>query len=131
MVGIFFVRKSILEDKKRREGTISFGEAFATGFGTIALGLIVYMVMTFVHIKVDRDYNDFAMETAKEQAKSAMDKVASFMKLEGEEYDKAMEEIEKQNFELGIGSFILGLLVNLVFPGAVIALLGAAIIKKT
>lgn len=131
VVGSFFVRKSILEDKKSREGTISFGEAFATGFGTIALGLTAYMVLTFVHLKIDSEYNDFAMQTAKEQAVAAIEKMASFMNMEGEDFDKAMDDVMNQDFELGIGQFILGLLVNLVFPGALIALLGAAIIKKT
>jgi hypothetical protein len=88
------------------------------------------MVLTFVHLKVDQEYNDFAMELAKEQAVDAMEKMASFMNMKGEDFDKAMEEVNNQNFELGIGQFTLGLLVNLIFPGALIALLGAAIIKK-
>ena len=70
------------------------------------------------------------MQASKEQAVAAMEKMAEFMNIKGNDFDTAMEEVMNQNFELGIGQFALGLLVNLIFPGALIALLAAAIIKK-
>ncbi len=130
-LGVFFIYRTIKSDKTDKGGTISFGEAFAGGFATIALGFILYSVVTFVHLKVDTEYREMTIENAKQKAIEGFDKMAELLNMKGEDFDKAKEEALNQDFEMGIGQFVLGILFSLIFPCAIVSLITAAVVKKT
>ena len=130
LAGIFFVRKAILDQKAANDGAISFGEAFATGFGTIAIALSLFHTIKFLHLMIDPHFYETITQYTKEQAIEMITSVTETFNMKGDDFDKAMAEVDKQNFDIGIGTYILGLLSGLVWPGAVLSVIMAAVIKK-
>ena len=130
VAGIFFVRKAIISERTATEGVISFGEAFTTGFTAIAIGLTLFNLVNFIHLKLDPVYYDLLIQSAKDQAVAMFDFIAELFNIKGEDFDKGLEEIQNQDFNIGTGGFILSILGSLIWPGAVIAVIMAAVIKK-
>jgi len=129
-LGIFFVRQAILQTKEKSDGAISFGEAFAAGFGVIAIAYFIFHTVKFAHLQLDPDFYASVVQYSKDQAIAMMTKMTEAFNMEGADFDTAMAEINNQDFDIGVGTYIMGLLVGLVWPGAVIAVIMAAVIKK-
>lgn len=127
-VYIYFMYNAAKEERASLGGYMSFGEGFKAAFLAFVVGGLISALFTYVMYNfIDPTLIDLTKEIALE----AFEKMSGFM---GEEAaETAMETIEDQDFSTSysIGNTLMGYLFSLIFPGAVIALIIAAIMKRT
>lgn len=134
---IFFIRKAILEQRQEYEGSITFGEAMTAGFPTFIIGSLIFTLVTVSIFTIDSSYKDLGNKIALDMQKEAMEKTfeiaAKFnANIPEEEKQKAFTDLENNPQDVAsISLNFLGFLTSLIFPGAIISLISAAILKRT
>ena len=116
---VFAVRDQI----KAQKGFISFKEAFSTAFVVFVLSSLMYYIFYYLMFNViDPDLLDIQREMTVE----AMEALSGF--LSEEQMEEAIAKATSQ--DVGIGTVSMAYLISLIFPGAIIAAIIAAIMKK-
>ena len=131
LVPIFFMRKGVLEKREENEGMISFGEAFVPGIAIFFIGSLLYFGVQAVHIAKDTNFRELGEKISYDVGKSAMTKTFNLLNIPEEDRAEAYAEFDKNPPKLSPIQILLGLLVSLVFPGSIIALIVAAVLKRT
>ncbi|MDH3652535.1 MAG: DUF4199 domain-containing protein [Saprospiraceae bacterium] len=103
---------------------LSFSEAIKPAFITYVVGNLIYIIFYFVLLNfIDPGLLDIQKEIAME----AMEKFGSLM---GEDtFEAAMEEVENRDWGFGIGTALWTYAWGLIFPGFIICLIIAAVMK--
>ncbi len=103
---------------------LSFSEALKPAFVTYVLGNLLYIIFYFVLLNfIDPSLLDMQKEIAME----AMEKFSGIM---GEDnFEIAMEELENRDWSYGIGTAAWTFAWGLIFPGFIICLIIAAVMK--
>jgi hypothetical protein len=132
LVGLLFICLTIWQMKQTSEDSVTFGEAFINGFAVFSLGITVFLTLAFVHYSLSPEYAELLEKFQKDQAIEMMQKVTEQFDMQGADFDEAMNQIRNQDMKMGIGTFILRVLMNIMW-GAFLALGGglfASIIKN-
>ena len=121
----FFMWKAATAERSDNGGGLSFGNAFKTSFIVWLIASLLSILFMYVLINfIDTSLLDVILQTQKD----AMNQMSGLL---GEEATAAaMAEIESQGASFGVGTVALGWIMGLVFPGAIIALIIAAIVKR-
>lgn len=123
---LFFMYKTIKDIRDDNGGFISLGDGFKNSWISYIIGMTLSSLFSFVLIKyIDTSLLDIIRE---EQVK-ALEKMGSMFNLPEEDLQKQIEAIESTN-PFSPATFLLGILVSFIFPGSLIALIMAAIMKK-
>lgn len=121
LIYIAFVVLAIKEVRDAKNGFITFGEAFKTGFLTALIGALIGTTYFYIHVSfVDLGFIDHILE----QSRSEMMKQPN---LTEEQLEQAMK-FTSMFMTPGVMSFF-GLLIN-VIGGVIGSLIVAAIMKK-
>ena len=122
-IGLALICLTIWQFKSKSQDVITFGESYINGFLTFTVGITVFLVLTYVHYKMDANYAELITEFQKDQAIEMMKKMTEQFNMKGADFDEAMAQIEETDMSMGIGTFILRLLSNIMW-GAILALGG-------
>ncbi|HMS97283.1 MAG TPA: DUF4199 domain-containing protein [Saprospiraceae bacterium] len=122
---LYFMVSAVKETRNENGGFISLRQAFTPAwitylFYAVLSSLFSYILMNFI----DPDL----IVMAKEVSIEAIEKMSGILGEDG--VQAAIEKIENEN-PFGIQQTLMGIAITLVFPGALIALIIAAIMKKT
>ena len=124
---IFFMYRGPVEARKNGNGILKFGEALKISFLVYVLGTLISSIFVFLMFNyIDTSLNEVLREIQIEQTEF-------MVKLMGgeDQLDLIQDQIEQQDMQMTPSVMVLGYLVNLIFPGFVMALIIAAITKKT
>ncbi|MCB9329404.1 MAG: DUF4199 domain-containing protein [Lewinellaceae bacterium] len=113
-----------VKEEKFNLGSISFKGAFGQSWLTYVVGTLIATIFAYIMMHF---IDPTLMDTANEIAKEAIEKMSGFLGEEGVE--KALEAIDKQD-TYSVFGFVRSYLIGLIFPGAIIALIIAAIMKN-
>ncbi len=119
-----FMVQAVKEERELNNGFITFKKAMSHAWVTYFIYAIITSIFTYVM------YNFIAPEMktlVMEKAMEAFEKMKGMLGEEGVE--KAIEALE-QDDSFSLSNTIKGILFSLVFPGAIVALIIAAIMKK-
>ena len=122
---IYFMVKAATEYKDGElEGFLSFKEAFSQSWKTYFLYAVISMIFTYVMMNfVDPSLG----EAAKQISIKTIEKMSGMMGEEGTA--AAIEKIESEE-PYNLKNIAISFLLTLVFPGALIALIIALIVKR-
>ena len=127
LIIIFFMYRSGVEERKKNEGYLSFGEALKVTFLTYIVGTLLSSIYMYLMFNViDPSLHDVMREVS-------MDNAEFFAKMLGgeDQLDQVQDQLENQNIEMSLSMVFLNYLVGLIFPGFVFALVISAITKRT
>lgn len=110
--------------KRMNEGYLDFKNSFLSIFLVYAIAALIVVVFNIILYTVDPDLSDQIKEAAIEKAITMMEKMGA----SEESIDEAIDGIENSD-SYSISSFMIGYIWSLLW-GAVIALIGGAVIKK-
>lgn len=113
-----------VKEEKLNLGSISFKSAFGQSWLTYVVGTLIATVFAYILMHF---IDPTLMDTANEIAKEAIEKMSGFLGEDGVE--EALEAIDKQD-NYSVFGFVRSYLIGLIFPGAIIALIIAAIMKN-
>ena len=124
---IIFMYRSAVEEKRKNEGYLSFGEALKVTFVTYIIGTLFYTIYFYLMFNV---FDPSLQETMREVS---IETAESFAKMLGggeEQLDMMHEQLESQEIQMTFSVMFLNYLIGLIFPGFVLALVISAITKK-
>lgn len=125
VVYLYFMYKAGKETRDEQGGFISFGKVLNPIFLTFVIASLFVAIFTYVLYNF---IDTSLLDAMQEQAMTQIEKMSGML---GEEAtDAALEEIEMNGVDLGIGKVILGWAVGLLIPGIIFALIEAAILKR-
>lgn len=131
IVPIIFIARAIKAERSVNEGTITFGEAFAVAFPVFAIGFGLFFLMNVLHLNLDPDFKAIGERVSMESAMAMVEKMSGFMDTNEEAFDKAKSDLLANPPKITNGLMFFGFIINLVFPGAILALIQAAVMKKS
>lgn len=111
--------------QREEEGVLSFGNGFIASWVPYVLGSLLVAFFTYLLFNV---IDPSLTDSMKEVQLEALEKMSGFLGEDG--LEKAQEAIEDQEMTMGLGTSLMGWAFGLVFPGAVMALIVAAITKR-
>lgn len=126
IVYIYFMYRAGTEARAEQGGFISFGKALGPVFLTFVIAsffvaIFQYVLYNFIDTSL--------LDVLQEQSIAAVEKMSGMIGEEGTE--AAIEKIEEEGVDFGIGKVALGWGMGLIIPGFIIfALIIAAIVKK-
>ena len=123
IIYIFFVSKATREDK-RTSDHFEFKDALKTGFLTYVIASLFYIVFYYV---LSNFVDPGLIEMQREIAIEAIEKMSGMLGEEGTE--AALANIENQDMTFGIKTALITFAGGLLFPGIIIALIVAAVLK--
>ena len=124
IIVIIFMVRAVSDFKAQNNGFASFGEALLQSLGTAVIATVISNI--FVYILYN--FIDPGMLEVLKQA--SIDQMESMEGLLGEEgVDRAVDELESQEFTFGIGKVLIGTLTS-IFIYLIISLIVAAITQK-
>jgi uncharacterized integral membrane protein len=115
---------AVKEQREIDEGFISLGTAFKTSWITYVIGTAIAGVFSYILIKF---IDTSLLDVMKEIQMEALEKMSGFLGEDG--LEKAQEAIEEQD-PFGPVSYGFGMLFTFIFPGALFAIIIAAIMKN-
>ena len=125
-VVIYFMYKAVSATKIENGGLISLGEAFKSGWMVYIIGTVISTIFSFILMNyIDPSLLDLMRETQLE----AIEKMSSLFNLPEEAREAQVTAIEEAN-PFGLGTLAMAIPISFLFPGAVIAIIMAAIMKK-
>ena len=125
VVYLYFMYKAGTEAREEQGGFISFGKALGPVFLTFVVGSLLVAVFQYVMY----NFIDVTLlDALQEQSIAAVEKMSGMIGEEG--VDAAIEKIESEGVDFGIGKVALGYGFSLIIPGFVFALIMAAIVRK-
>ena len=123
---IFFMSRAGVMSRREGNGFISFKDTLKPTFLTYAIGALIGTIFIYVmYHYVDPGLVDLTKEKALEQT----EKMMSTFGAPQDDIDEAIEKMEQQSFESGIGKTLLQYCFQLIF-GFILALIISAFIKK-
>ena len=111
--------------KRMNEGYLDFKQSFLTIFLVYAIAALIMVVFNIALYNVDPDLPGQIKEAAVEKVVTMMEKVGA----PEESIDEAIDGIENSD-SYSFSSFMIGYIWSLLW-GAIIALIGGAVIKKS
>lgn len=124
-VYIVFVVKAAREQKKISDA-FPFREAFKTTLLSYAIMNLIYIVFHFILMNV---VDPGLVEVQKEIALETLEKMSGILGEEGME--AAIDQIENQDMRFTLGKALSTFAIGLLFPGALITAIVAAVMKDT
>ncbi|MBC7885955.1 MAG: DUF4199 domain-containing protein [Saprospiraceae bacterium] len=126
IIMVYFMRKSVLDQKKDNKGFISLGEGFKMGWLTYILGTVISTLFSFVLI----NYIDPSLiEILKDIQIEAIEQISKSFNMPEDTMQAQIEAIEDTN-PFSVASLGIALPISFLFPGAVIAIIIASVLKK-
>lgn len=123
---IYFMQKAVADTRMDHKGFITFGEAFKAGWLTYILGSVLITIFTFVLM----NYIDPGLlEKLKVTQVEALEKMGELLHIPEADLEEQISAIEDTN-PFGITTIAYALPFSFIFPGAMIALIMALIMKK-
>jgi len=125
VIYIAFMVRAGLDQRKELGGYMSFAEAFKVTFQSFLVGSLIYWLFYYIL------FNFIDPSLAEEQKRMAMEAMEKIGSLMGEEnFEKMLEAVEEQSFQVTVTSVLTNFLTSLIFPGAIFALIISLFIKK-
>lgn len=122
---IYFMYMSVKQTRDESDGFISFGKALGPAFLTFVIASFLVSVFQYVMYNfIDTSLLDAMYDQAVQQ----IEKMGGLIGEEGMEV--ALEKLEEDGVNYGIGTVLLGYGFGLIIPGFIFALIIAAIMKK-
>ena len=126
LMGLYFMVMAVQSFKTQNEGYISLAEAFKAAWLTFVIGITMSGIFSFVlYNYIDIDLLDMLRESQIE----ALQKMAAMLNMDAAAVESAKIKIEDQN-PFSLKSFALAMPVSYLFPGAIFAIIIAAVLKK-
>lgn len=132
LLPIVFIVLSIRADRADEPG-YSMAEGIKAGMITFAIGTLLSSVFMYILANiVDPSLGERAIEFAKEIATRTAEAMSGLMGADDADKARMLEEMEKQEIPNPFSLMQLGLgwVISLIFPGLIISLIAAAIMKK-
>ncbi|GLR16673.1 DUF4199 domain-containing protein [Portibacter lacus] len=131
-LSILFIVLSIRADRDNEPG-YTMAEGIKAGMITYGIGTLLSMAFMYVLANfIDPSLGDTAIELSKEIAAKTAETVANFGGLDEAQKAEMLSEMENQEIPnpFSIVQLGIGWVVSLIFPGLIISLIAAAIMKK-
>lgn len=126
IITIYFMIKSVNDTKKDNKGFLSLGDSFKAGWLAYVLGSFISSVFMYILVNfVDPSLIEIIRSTQIE----ALQKVGETFNLSTEQLQEQISVIEETN-PFGLAQIALSVPISFLFPGAVIAIIIAAILRK-
>ena len=126
VIPIVFIVLAIRATRADQGGIISFGEALSPGFLTYVVGSFIIAMFTFVMTQmIDPSLLDIQKEVTIEMIEKSFTAIGA-----PEDQLEEMTEMIRDQETGGFGSTLMGWAVSLIWPGFVLSLIVAAIMKK-
>lgn len=126
LITLYFMIKALSNTRKDSQGMLTLGEGFRAGWLTYVLGSVISSV--FMYIMVNH-VDPSLIDTLKTIQIEAIEKVGTLFKLPEDQLQEQISVIEDTN-PFGLAQVALALPFSFLFPGALIAIIIAAIMKK-
>lgn len=133
LLPIVFIVLSIRADRADEPG-YSMAEGIKAGMITYAIGGFLSSVFIYILANiVDPSLNEQAIEFTKEFAAKTAEAMSGLMGADEAQQAQMLAELEKQEIPspFSLGQLGLGWVIGLIFPGLIISLIAAAIMKKS
>ncbi|WP_235299131.1 DUF4199 domain-containing protein [Portibacter marinus] len=130
---ILFIILSIKADRADEPG-YSMAEGIKAGMITFAIGTLLGALFTYILANViDPTLGEKAIEFTREVAVKTAETMGGLLGADEAEKAKMVEEVGKQELPNPFSMTQLGLgwVISLIFPGLIISLIAAAILKKS
>ena len=125
-MALYFMVMAVQNARNENEGFIGLGDAFKQGWLVFVIGISIHTAFTFVFY----NYVDVSLlDVLKEAQVEALDKMAKTFNMSEADLEKAKSGIENEN-PFNLKSILIALPVSFLFPGALMAIVIAAIMKK-
>ncbi len=125
-VVIYFMYKTIAEVRADNNEIISLGSGFKASWLSYIIGTIISTIFSFILMNyIDTGLLDLMRETQIE----AIEKMADMFNLPEDVREEQIAAIESAN-PFGLGTLAMMIPMSFIFPGALIAVIMAAIMKK-
>ena len=126
VITIYFMIKSINDTKRDNAGFLTLAESFKAGWLTYVLGSVISSVFMYMMVNfIDPALIDIIRDTQIE----ALEKVGQAFNLSESQLEEQISVIKDTN-PYGLAQIALAIPVSFLFPGAVISIIMAAILKK-
>jgi len=112
---------AVRDQTKAQGGFISFKEVFSTAFVVYVISSLMYYIFYYLMFNV---IDPSLLDIQREMTVEMMEAFSGFLS------EEQMEEAIAEATNVGIGTISMAYLVNLILPGAIIAAIIAAIMKK-
>ncbi|MBK9735118.1 MAG: DUF4199 domain-containing protein [Saprospiraceae bacterium] len=123
---IYFMRKAIIDTKKDENGHITLGQAFKVSWLTYILGTVISTFFLYIMINyIDQSLVDIL----KNVQIDTFEKTGNFLKMTEDMIQEQVSIMEDTN-PFGPSAIALSLPLSFLFPGAIISIIMAAIMKK-
>ncbi|NND34565.1 MAG: DUF4199 domain-containing protein [Saprospiraceae bacterium] len=120
---IVFMVRSVKEEKSGLE-FMAFNDALKPAFVTYVVANLIYIIFYYVLL------NFIAPELVEMQREIAIETIEKMSGLIGEEgTEAALDQMDQQSFEFSLKSAALAFAWGLIFPGFIVSLIIAAIMK--
>ena len=132
LLPILFIVLSIKADRAD-EGGYTMAEGIKAGMITFGIGTFLSMIFTYVLFNIiDPALIDEGIQFAREIAEKTADTMAGLMGADEATKAEMLEEMNSQEMTNPFTIMTLGLgwVIGLIFPGLIIALISAAILKR-
>lgn len=125
-IAVYFIVKVVSVTKAENGGFISLNEAFKAGWLTFVLGSFISSVFMFILV----NYVDTALiDHIRNMQIDALMQTKDFLKLSESQLNDQISTIQNTN-PYGLAQIAIEIPVSFLFPGAVLAIIIAAIMKR-
>ena len=131
VVPILFMRSGIIGHREENEGQITFGEGLMTGMVVFFIGSLLFNLTNAVVIAVDSNYKELGETILYDKSIEAMEMTANMFNMPEDAKQAALDQLNNKPPEITMVSFFIGFLFSLILPGVLLALVMAAILKRT
>jgi hypothetical protein len=122
---LYFMYLSVKQTRDESDGFISFGKALGPAFLTFVIASLLVAIFQYVMYNfIDTSLLDAMYDQAVQQ----IERMGGLIGEEGTEI--ALERLEEDGVNYGIGTVLIGYGFGLIIPGFIFALIIAAILKK-
>ena len=126
VITIYFMIKSVNDTKRDNKGFLSLGEAFKAGWLAYVLGSFISSVFMYILVNF---FDPTLIDVIRQTQIEAMQKVGETLNFPPEQLKEQISMIEDTN-PFGLAQIALSIPISFLFPGAVIAIIIAAIVRK-
>lgn len=126
VITIYFMSKAVKDTRNDLRGFISLSDAFKASWLTYVLGAFLTTVFMFI---LTNNIDPGLVDVVKQTQIEAIEEVAVFFNIPESQMEEQISMIEDTN-PFGLATVALSLPLSFLFPGAVFAIIMAAIMKK-
>ncbi|MBK9150342.1 MAG: DUF4199 domain-containing protein [Saprospiraceae bacterium] len=126
LAALYFMVLAVQNTRNDNGGYIALSEAFKQAWLVFVIGISLHSAFSYVlYNYIDSSLLDVLRETQME----SLEKMAKTFKMDEETLNKAKAEIEAEN-PFNLKALLIALPVSYLFPGSLMAIVIAAILKK-